>query len=142
MKVHHTNREYILLHTDQTEIVSVDQLRRHAASGTMYYQPWYHNQPFAYRLLPLGEYRFAASTHPKMPDPGPLPSAVACAALHLTVLAKFNKHVWDARFVWCEDQDTEGDQIYVGYSVPYGFQIHRHLKLKPYHQYVDFSYNP
>jgi len=57
-----------------------------------------------------------------------LPSAVLAA---FTFFAYYfytgGKILWEQDFIWCEDTDNAGDQIYVG---RYPFNVHRHLRIR------------
>ncbi len=64
------------------------------------------------------------------------PTAIFCTYTFFAWYFIRNEILWEHDFIWCSDNDSNGDQIYVGrYSDPLGinnsgFSIHRHLKIK------------
>ncbi len=65
-----------------------------------------------------------------------LPSAILCVyTFFVYFLANQGSCLWKNDFVWCDDQDHNGDRIYIGkYIDPNGvnkngLEIHRHLSL-------------
>lgn len=68
------------------------------------------------------------------------PTAITCAfAFFAYWFATGGEKLWKTDYVWCSDRDHNGDRIYVGrYEDPdginkKGFNVHRHLSLKPCH---------
>ena len=72
------------------------------------------------------------------------PPAVVCAWTFLAWYFARKEYLWWHDFVWCDDTDHNGDQVYVGKYHDIdgvnknGFSIHRHLALRPC--YGGFSY--
>ena len=68
---------------------------------------------------------------------GNFPSAVLCTYFFFLSYLIFNKPVMESDYIWNSDLDANGDRIYVGkYIDPLGvnkngWEIHRHLSLKP-----------
>jgi len=65
------------------------------------------------------------------------PSAILTAYTFFAYYFLNNKMLWKHDFIWCSDKDKNGDQIYAGrYIDPKkinknGFNIHRHLSIRP-----------
>jgi len=137
--------------------ITLNQLREHfgidpAASEPCFYnQDWYVKEDFAATTATDGQWHVLPKVvreewRAKRPDEieaqlapqEKLPTAVDAA---FTFFAHWHKtggeRLWEHDFVWCSDRDHNGDQIYVGrYSDPTGvnkngFNIHRHLSLRP-----------
>jgi len=72
-----------------------------------------------------------------------LPEAVLITYLFFAWYLIRNETLWINDYLWCNDLDLNGDQIYVGkYIKPNGnnkngFEIHRHLKIKHNYSFVD-----
>jgi hypothetical protein len=115
-----------------------------------YNQDWYVRQKFADMALKDGWYLIQKEVAKKTRGVQPeklrkgfhrdeaFPSAVLTAYVffayyHLTS----GKTLWKHDFVWCSDLDANGDRIYTGrYEDPKrlnanGFNVHRHLSLRP-----------
>lgn len=76
-----------------------------------------------------------------------LPSALLCAyAFFAHWFNRGGEMLWESDYVWCSDQDHQGDQIYVGrYSDPSGvnkngFSVHRHLSIRNSYGMVECSF--
>lgn len=73
-----------------------------------------------------------------------LPSALLCAFTFFSYYLLNNELLWKHDFVWCNDKDHNGDQIYVGkYVDPEGvnndgFEIHRHLRINKNYGVITF----
>jgi len=56
-----------------------------------------------------------------------------------------NVAIWPNEYVWCQDKDLNGDQIYVGryYDkngvTKNGFSIHRHLSINSNYGSIDLQ---
>ena len=73
-----------------------------------------------------------------LPTEKELPPAILTAYTFFSFfLLRKDRKLWDTDFVWCSDQDSNGDRIYTGrYTDPSGlnrsgFSIHRHLSIRP-----------
>ncbi|MEO5927981.1 MAG: hypothetical protein ABIO72_04645 [Patescibacteria group bacterium] len=118
-----------------------------------YNQDWYLKEPFAaeatldggwhlIRREALEEVRamLPEEIENALPATEVFPTAVTCAfAFFAYWFATGGNMLWRHDFIWCSDRDHNGDRIYVGrYEDPMqmnknGFNIHRHLRLKPIH---------
>lgn len=64
------------------------------------------------------------------------PTAILCAYSFFAYWFHANETLWKYDFVWCSDQDHNGDRIYIGKYIDIdgvnrnGFSIHRHLALR------------
>jgi hypothetical protein len=116
-----------------------------------YNQDWYLNESFAVdETLKQKWYAIArqvkASSRAKRPDEiaaflGPGESFPSAILMAYTFFANYflngKEILWPHDFIWCSDQDKNGDIIYVGrYEDPNclnknGFNIHRHLSIRP-----------
>lgn len=71
------------------------------------------------------------------------PSAILCGYTFFAYWFARNEYLWWHDFVWCSDTDHNGDQIYVGKYNDIdgvnknGFNIHRHLSLRPCYGFVN-----
>jgi hypothetical protein len=136
--------------------VSINTLRRRLGINPrklepcFYNQDWYIKEKFANKKLKLGWYLVSkdvkSNTRAKDPDQikktikssQGFPSAVLCA---YTFFAYYfhtdGKMLWKNDMIWCIDRDKNVDQIYVGQYIDpkalnkNGFNIHRHLSIKP-----------
>ena len=116
----------------------------------MYNQDWYVKEDFANLSLDgrwhfirkhvLEEARAKApdEIEAKLAQEESFPTAVTCAFTFFAYwFATGGEKLWKHDFVWCSDRDHNGDRIYVGrYEDPVGvnkngFNIHRHLSLRP-----------
>lgn len=117
-----------------------------------YNQDWYLNERFFRKTLEPGwiliSENLADTTrgiHPSSLSDCTLPSALDCAYVFFMNFLINHKVLWQFDYVWCNDNDSNGDQIYVGrYFDPLGmnkrgFSIHRHLKIKPNYGSVNFQ---
>lgn len=114
----------------------------------MYNQDWYLKEDFA-NVPPDGKWHLVRKevldeARGKQPDDiasnlssETLPSTITAA---LTFFAWHELHgepLWKNDFLWCSDRDHNGDRIYVGrYIDPEGinkngFNVHRHLSIRP-----------
>ena len=116
-----------------------------------YNQDWYLKEDFSaataldgkWHLLPLRVLEDARAKRPEEIEAGlgsgeAFPTAVTCAfAFFAYWLHTAGAALWKNDFLWCSDRDHNGDRIYVGrYEDPAGvnkngFNIHRHLALRP-----------
>ncbi|MBI2030705.1 hypothetical protein HYT05_03715 [Candidatus Kaiserbacteria bacterium] len=116
----------------------------------MYNQDWYLKEDFAATTSLDGAWHLIRKdvieeARAKRPDDieeslhdEQFPTAVTCAFTFFAwwLLTK-GERLWDHDFTWCRDRDHNGDRIYVGrYTDPIGinkngFNIHRHLSLRP-----------
>ena len=122
----------------------------------MYNQDWYLNEEFASKTALDGKWHLIRKNvlddaRAKRPEDieaalagEGFPSAVTTAfAFFAWWFATGGEKLWRNDFVWCADRDHNGDRIYVGrYIDPTGinkngFNIHRHLSLRP-----EFSATP
>lgn len=152
---------HILIFTPRTfsdnTPVTVNALRERlgidpaASEPCMYNQDWYLKEAFAAAETPDGGWHLIRKgvlegTRAKRPDEieaalgteESFPTAVTCAfAFFAYWFATDGGRLWNHDFVWCRDRDHNGDRIYVGrYEDPSGlnkngFNIHRHLALRP-----------
>lgn len=117
----------------------------------MYNQDWYLKEDFASVETPDGKWHLihtnvleeARAKRPEeielsLQNNELLPTAVTCAfAFFAYWYVTGGERLWNHDFVWCRDRDHNGDRIYVGrYEDPAGinkngFNIHRHLALRP-----------
>lgn len=123
-----------------------------ASEPCFYNQDWYIKEPFAAeKTLEAQWYALRSSLTPESRGqelaqvlsgltPGEqLPSAILTAFAFFTFHLLTGEALWPKEFVWCSDVDSNGDQIYTGrYYDPIGnnkngFNIHRHLKIKPWY---------
>jgi hypothetical protein len=123
----------------------------------MYNQDWYLKEAFAAEMTPgdmwhLVQKDVREDARAKRPDEiedllsksEAFPSAVTCALAFFAYWhATGGERLWNHDFVWCSDRDHNGDRIYVGrYGDPTGinkngFNIHRHLALRPSYSAVS-----
>ncbi|MEK7083933.1 MAG: hypothetical protein AAB932_01745 [Patescibacteria group bacterium] len=106
-----------------------------------YNQDWYLKEDFAARKTLKPEW-YLVSTNVKSGTRGQNPERIKKSitrgySFPSAVLAAFTffayyfhtggKMLWKQDFIWCEDTDNAGDQIYVG---RYPFNVHRHLRIR------------
>ena len=145
---------HILIFTPQSDI-SINWLRENmgmdpAKEPCMYNQDWYLKEDFAKKTTLDGKWHLIRKevredARAKRPDEieatldrEQFPTAVTCA---FTFFAWWfhtkGGRLWEHDFLWCSDRDHNGDRMYVGrYEDPSGvnkngFNIHRHLALRP-----------
>ncbi|OGG73759.1 hypothetical protein A3A40_01555 [Candidatus Kaiserbacteria bacterium RIFCSPLOWO2_01_FULL_54_20] len=118
----------------------------------MYNQDWYLKEEFASETVLDGKWHLMRknvldAARAKRPEDieaslsgEGFPSAASAAfAFFAWWFATGGETLWKNDFVWCSDRDHNGDRIYVGrYIDPTGinkngFNIHRHLSLRPAH---------
>lgn len=112
-----------------------------------YNQDWYLREAFLDTEVPVGTYRISPTTYvsPRLEPPPatePLPMAGLCAFAFFEAFKRFQTKLWPLSYVWCSDFDRYGDRIYVGgYELgnTAGFQVHRHLTLKPHHGTISWE---
>jgi hypothetical protein len=122
-----------------------------ASEPCFYNQDWYLKEDFAektvldgkWHLLPLRVLEGARAKRPEEIEAAfegteAFPTAVTCTfAFFVYWLHTGSEALWKHDFLWCSDRDHNGDRIYVGrYEDPTGvnkngFNIHRHLTLRP-----------
>lgn len=129
------------------ELMGTDQV---VSEPCMYNQDWYLKEPFANKttlkprwyLVQKEVIKKTRGVDPKhavrlLPKHSELPSAILLAYTFFVYYAATGKMLWKHDFLWCSDRDKNGDQIYVGrYEDPKhmnknGFNIHRHLSIRP-----------
>lgn len=72
------------------------------------------------------------------------PTAILCTYVFFAYYLYYNKILWANDFVWCSNQDHNGDRIYVGkyYDIDKinknGFSIHRYLSLRQCYAGIDY----
>lgn len=116
-----------------------------------YNQDWYLKEKFANnKTLDLKWYLIKKNVNKNSRGKNPdqinkllksnedFPSAILCA---FTFFAYYFKNrgemLWKHNFIWCSDKDKNGDRIYVGRYIDQkkinkdGFNVHRHLSIKP-----------
>jgi hypothetical protein len=145
---------HLLIFTPRGDI-TINWLRENmgvepAKEPCMYNQDWYLKEDFAAKTSLDGKWHLIRKevredVRAKRPeeieatlDHERFPSAVTCAFTFFAygLLTKGEK-LWNHDFLWCSDRDHNGDRIYVGrYEDPTGvnkngFNIHRHLALRP-----------
>lgn len=119
-----------------------------------YNQDWYLSESFLDRPLD-GEWhlvRKAVLEHSRAVQPGDLlkggcafPPAILCAWTFFAWYFARGEYLWWHDFVWCEDQDHNGDRIYVGKYHDIdgvnknGFSVHRHLALRSCYAAISFQ---
>jgi len=90
-----------------------------------YKQDWYYDEEFANELLvngiPDNDWIFNFETTLLYP-------AALWVFLHTTM---YGGSILKDRYVWTSDRDHQGDHVYVGNWGAKGFQIHRHLTIRP-----------
>ncbi len=114
----------------------------------MYNQDWYLKEEFA-NTPPDGKWHLVRKSvleeaRAKRPEDieaslsgEQFPTAVTAAFTFFAWHALHGEILWKHDFLWCRDRDHNGDRIYVGrYEDPTGvnkngFNIHRHLALRP-----------
>lgn len=105
-----------------------------------YPQDWYENEPFMNKCFTPGWYTFPKNllktSRGKSPHNQKLYPASLVTYIFIVYYETYNKVLWPNDYIWCDDFDSNGDQIYVGrYYDPLGiskngFSIHRHLTIK------------
>jgi len=71
------------------------------------------------------------------------PTAILCAYSFFAYWFHATEILWKYDFVWCSDQDHNGDRIYIGKYIDIdmvnksGFSIHRHLALRHFYGCVS-----
>ena len=117
----------------------------------MYNQDWYLKEEFA-NSPPDGKWhliRKAVREDARAKRPEDIQSTLSGEQFPSAITAAFaffawwhlsgGEKLWKNDFLWCSDNDHSGDRIYVGrYEDPdgvskNGFNIHRHLSLRPFH---------
>ncbi len=114
-----------------------------------YNQDWYLGQKFfeetlenKWYLIKRGVAEDSRAKNPedlvnKMAKNENLPSAILTALVFFANYLLNKEILWKHDFIWCADTDFNGDRIYTGRYVDpdgknkNGFNIHRHLKLRP-----------
>ncbi|MBU1895848.1 hypothetical protein KJ641_03190 [Patescibacteria group bacterium] len=126
-----------------------------------YNQDWYLNEKFAsettlenkWYLISREVVKASRGIEPKqalhqLSNKTALPSAILTAYTFFAYyFATGGEILWQHDFVWCEDFDNNGDRIYTGrYIDPdkinkNGFNIHRHLSIRPCYGCVELIGN-
>lgn len=118
-----------------------------------YNQDWYLNEPFACETAPELQWyliRKAVTEESRGKNPDDLvgrlslgekfpPAVLTAFAFFAYYFHSGGGKLWEHDFVWCSDNDSNGDRIYTGrYCDPRklaknGFNIHRHLTIRSCH---------
>ncbi|OGZ62609.1 MAG: hypothetical protein A2639_02605 [Candidatus Staskawiczbacteria bacterium RIFCSPHIGHO2_01_FULL_34_27] len=120
-----------------------------------YNQDWYLKEKFADKeTLDFNWYLISKKVEDKTRSKDPntiiknlnnkqsLPSAVLSAFTFFTYYLLKRGILWEKDFIWCKDQDANGDRIYVGRYKDVkkinknGFNIHRHLSIRHYYGFA------
>lgn len=127
----------------------------HISEPCFYNQDWYLNEKFAnqkhlenkWYLIKKNVYEEGRGKSPqeiKNTHKILFPSAIlACYTFFTYYFVNNGEILWKYDYIWCEDYDHNGDQIYVGrYEDPdginkNGFSIHRHLAIRRGYSYID-----
>lgn len=135
--------------------VTINQLRKKfgfdpkKSQPCFYNQDWYLKEKFASKkYLKSGWYIIRKKIDPKTKGKAPdflkkqleekhvFPKAVLVSYIFFTYYLARKEVLWKNNFIWCDDKDSNGDQIYVGrYLDPKklnknGFSVHRHLAIR------------
>lgn len=122
-----------------------------------YNQDWYLKEGFATRTTLDGKWhliRTSVSDGARAKPPDEIEASLGSSETFPTaVLAAFaffaywlhtdGGRLWEHDFLWCSDRDHNGDRVYVGrYEDPEkvnknGFNVHRHLSLRPWHSFAS-----
>tara|TARA_R110001592_G_scaffold14672_3_gene65386 strand:- start:4250 stop:4678 length:429 start_codon:yes stop_codon:yes gene_type:complete len=105
-----------------------------------YPQDWYDKEPFMNKSFKSGEYtvpnHILNISRGKSPYKQKLYPASLITYIFITYYKTTGIILWQNDYIWCNDFDSNEDQIYVGrYYDPLGiskdgFSIHRHLTIK------------
>lgn len=158
----HSENYILILGTEATndnEQLTINKLREKFGvdpdknEPCFYNQDWYLKEDFASKetlrnkwyLLKKNVYEEYRAVNPdeKAINKLALPSAVLCTYTFFAYYLLNNEILWKDDFVWCSDNDANGDQIYVGRYEDKnkinknGFNIHRHLKLKQNYSFIE-----
>ena len=116
-----------------------------------YPQDWYDKEPFMNKSFESGEYtiskKILETSRGKSPSVHNLHEqklypASLIAYIFIIHYKATGTILWPNDYIWCNDFDSNGDQIYVGrYYDPLGlsntgFSIHRHLTIKENYGWV------
>ena len=116
-----------------------------------YHQDWYHLEAFANEVLTDSWFLIRKTSYHENRGVEPielnneivLPKAINCTYAFFVNFLVNKTYLWRDTFVWCGDVDHNSDKIYVGKYLDAqkfnknGFNIHRHLSLKPHYTYID-----
>lgn len=116
-----------------------------------YNQDWYDNERFIdipmkreWFLIRKQVYEDSRSRQPQvLKERYRFPSAIVCAYSFFVAWLSLGVKLWYHDYVWCSDEDHNGDRIYVGkyHDVEginkNGFSIHRHLSLRDCYGCID-----
>jgi hypothetical protein len=117
-----------------------------------YNQDWYINEAFAneklycsWNLIRKEVFEESRAINPDLlSEMHKFPPAVLCAYIFFLYFSVTGQYLWKNDYVWCKDRDHNNDRIYVGrYSdsagiKKNGFEIHRHLSLKPSYGAINY----
>jgi hypothetical protein len=109
-----------------------------------YNQDWYLNEKFFDKPLESNWFLIRKNVFEESRGENPdeiknhysFPSAILCAYSFFAYWFHAAEYLWKHDFIWCNDNDANGDRIYVGrYFDPSqlcknGLSIHRHLKIR------------
>lgn len=120
------------------------------AEPCFYHQDWYLNESFAKEKILKQDWYFLNKTIPqstrgKLPDKevSKLPIAILTAYVFFANYFLNHEVLWVHDYIWCSDEDTNGDIIYTGRYEDFnhvnknGFSIHRHLKIREFYGTVS-----
>ncbi len=146
---------HILVFTPHVDGMTINWFREQfdmdpAREPCMYNQDWYVKESFASKTSLDGAWHLIQKdvredTRAKRPEDietmlrdEQFPTAITCTfTFFVWWLLREGEILWKHDFLWCSDRDHNGDRIYVGrYEDPErinknGFNIHRHLALRP-----------
>lgn len=122
-----------------------------AGEPCFYNQDWYDKEDFidvpmkeGWFLIRKNVYEDSRAVMPdKLAQRHSFPSAITCTYAFFVIWFCLDEKLWYHDFVWCSDTDHNGDRIYVGkyHDVDginkNGFNIHRHLALRPCYGCID-----
>lgn len=99
--------------------------------AAFHFQTWYEAEPFFDTPLPPGTVRTPPTSLLTGVDPERWPDLPLAVQLAQAFLDYPSDLIW-TRYLWCADQDRQGQRIYVGGATADNgrrFEIHRHLAL-------------
>lgn len=146
--------------------LTIVKMREHFGCDPSIYEPcfynqdWYLKEEFANKKVLTAKWyllKKSVEENSRGKDPNLIrdnlgknqkyPSAILITFAFFSVYFLYNIILWRNEFIWCEDYDHNGDQIYVGRYIDStnmnnnGFSVHRNLKIN--NQYCSLiEYNP
>jgi len=155
--------DYMLIlgvtHTEDNFEINLNYLRNNfgvnpdEAEPCFYNQDWYIKEEFLNTCLEERWYLVKKNIFEDSRSINPVdlvklynfPKAVLCAYTFFVNWYHANEILWKHDFIWCSDQDHNGDRIYVGKYLDIdginknGFSIHRHLTLRNNYGCISFE---